>query len=100
MFQLNEVETKALSRSQFVTLKRGGNIKYAPYAFTEQGVAMLSSVLRSKVAIQANIEIMRAFVKFRELASNNSWILKEIDSLEKRVSRHDKQLQRPFVDVV
>jgi len=43
---------------------------------------------------------MRAFVKFRELASNNSWILKEIDSLEKRVSRHDKQLQRPFVDVV
>ena len=57
MFQLNSTETAALSRSQFVTLNRGQNLKYAPYAFTEQGVAMLSSVLKSKVAVQVNIEV-------------------------------------------
>src|SRR3990167_5227802 len=53
------------SRSQFVTLKRGQNIKYLPYAFTEQGVAMLSSVLNSERAINVNVQIMRAFVKIR-----------------------------------
>ena len=62
MFQLNYQEVR-ISRSQIVTLKRGQNIKYLPHAFTEQGVAMLSSVLRSKRAVQVNIEIMRAFVR-------------------------------------
>jgi len=76
MFQLNSAEAEALSRSQFVTLKRGQNTKYAPRAFTEQGVAMLSAVLRSKVSIAVNIEIMRAFVRFRELASTNAQVLK------------------------
>ena len=55
------------SRSQIVILKRGQNIKYLPYAFTEQGVAMLSSVLRSKRAVMVNIEIMRAFVRLRQI---------------------------------
>ncbi len=64
MFQLNESELNAIRpRSQIVTLKKGENIKYRPYAFTEQGVAMLSSVLRSSRAVSVNIEIMRTFVK-------------------------------------
>jgi hypothetical protein len=96
MFQLNPAETEVLSRSQFVTLKRGQNIKYAPYAFTEQGVAMVSAVLRSKVSIAVNIEIMRAFVRFRELASTNAQVLKKVDELEKRVTVHDTQLQQVF----
>ena len=72
MFELTLEETKSLvnsSRSQFVTLDnpgRGSNVKYKPFVFTEQGVAMLSSVLRSETAIQANIAIMRAFVQVRE----------------------------------
>ena len=86
MFELTLEETKNLldsSRSQFVTLEntgRGSNVKYKPFVFTEQGVAMLSSVLRSETAIQANIAIMRAFVRVREYllaASSVSLELKE-----------------------
>ncbi len=65
MFELTDNETID-SRSQFVTLKRGQNIKYRPFAFTEQGVAMLSSVLSSDRAIHVNIVIMRAFVRMRK----------------------------------
>lgn len=79
-----------------MTLKQGTNIKFAPYALTEQGVAMLSSVLRSKVAVQVNIEIMRAFVRFRETASTNAQVLKKVDDLEKRVGAHDGQLRQVF----
>jgi len=60
------------SRSQFVILKRGYNLKYLPYAFTEQGVAMLSSILRSKRAVQVNIEIMRTFGKLRKILSSHA----------------------------
>ena len=67
MFQLTQTEASDLSRSQFVTLKKGHNIKYLPYAFTENGVAMLSGVLNSDLAITANIQIMRTFTKLREL---------------------------------
>jgi len=77
MFQLS-AEEALLLRSQFVTLKsgRGQHRKYSPYAFTEQGVAMLSSVLHSDRAIQVNIEIMRAFVRLRQMLSTNAelWI--------------------------
>ncbi len=66
MFQLEYREVMA-SRSQFVTLKKGENVKYRPYAFTENGVAMLSSVLNSPRAIQVNIQIMRTFTKLREI---------------------------------
>jgi len=78
MFQLTMKEAAA-SRSQIVTLKRGQNIKYAPYAFTEQGVAMLSSILRSPRAIQANIAIMRAFVRLRELLDRIQALIRTLD---------------------
>jgi hypothetical protein len=73
MFQLNNDENQALIRSQFVTLrlKHGHHRKYLPFVFTEQGVAMLSSVLKSKRAIQVNIHIMRIFTKIRELLIDN-----------------------------
>ena len=74
MFRLTKDEAQsARSRSQIVTLnKRGSNIKYLPYAFTELGVAMLSSVLKSETAISVNREIMRAFVEFRHMAATLS----------------------------
>ena len=81
------------SRSQFVTLKRGLNIKYPPYAFTEQGVAMLSSVLRSKRAIQVNIEIMRAFVRLRQMIAENAALRHRLDALEKK---YDSQFRVVF----
>jgi len=95
MFQLtwDEVEN---SRSQIVTLKYGKNIKYLPYAFTEQGVAMLSSVLRSKQAIQANIAIMRAFVKLRELLLTHKDLAEKIAELEKKYENHDNKIQLIF----
>ncbi len=80
MFEFNEDEFDGL-RSQIVTSKRGGT-RYAPYAFTEQGVAMLSSILRSKTAIEINIKIMRVFVKMRSLISNHKEILQQIEQLE------------------
>ncbi len=88
MFQLNATEANA-SRSQSVTLKKGQNIKYRPYAFTEQGVAMLSSVLRSERAVQVNIAIMRAFVKLREALDTNRELAKKFSELEERVGKHD-----------
>ena len=85
MFQLRDEEAAAL-RSQFVTLEsgRGQHRKYRPYVFTEQGVAMLSSVLRSERAIQVNIAIMRAFVRLRELISSNKVLARRLAELEKR----------------
>ena len=73
MFQLTTEEADSL-RSHFVTLKtgRGRHRKYLPFAFTEQGVAMLSSVLRSKRAVQVNVEIMRAFVRLRQMLASNT----------------------------
>jgi hypothetical protein len=72
------------SRSQIVTLKHGKNVKYLPYAFTEQGVAMLSSVLRSPQAVAVNIEIMRAFVRLRQLLLSHADLARKVDSLEKK----------------
>ncbi len=68
MFQITLAEYEESSRSQFVTLKRGQNIKYLPYAFTELGISMLSSVLKSEIAIRVNKQIMRYFVHLRKLA--------------------------------
>jgi hypothetical protein len=81
------------SRSRIVTLKRGGNVKYAPLAFTEQGGAMLSSVLRSGRAIQVNIAIMRVFVRLRELVASHRALARRIDELEKR---YDSQFRVVF----
>lgn len=83
MIQLSDDENKFL-RSQIVISKSSGGRRYLPYAFTEQGVAMLSSVLRSKKAIQVNIEIMRAFVKLRQILSVNDELKARVDELEER----------------
>ena len=81
MFQLNMDEC---SRSQIVTLngKRGQNIKYLPYAFTENGIAMLSSVLRSPIAISTNIKIMRIFTKLRQSFLSSGQIMQRIEFVE------------------
>jgi hypothetical protein len=92
MFQLTRQEV-IHSRSQIVTLKRGGNIKYLPYAFTEQGVAMLSSVLRSKRAIQVNVEIMRSFVRLRQLLASHTDLAAKLEELEKK---YDAQFRIVF----
>lgn len=84
MFQLSPDEAKELSRSQIVILKRGQNIKYLPYAFTENGVAMLSSVLNSKRAIQVNIQIMRTFTKIREMLATHKELKQKIEEMEKK----------------
>jgi len=83
MFQLTKEEAEA-SRSQSVTMKRGQHIKYLPHVFTEQGVAMLSSVLRSQRAIQVNIEIMRAFVHMKKMLSSYEGLSRKVDALEKK----------------
>jgi hypothetical protein len=95
MFQLTpeESEIVARSRSQFVILKRGTNIKYQPYAFTEQGVAMLSSVLHSERAVAVNIGIMRAFVKLRQLLSSNVELARKLEGMEKK---YDAQFKVVF----
>lgn len=94
MFQLVAKEA-ALLRSQFVTLKigRGLHRKYRPYAFTEQGVAMLSSVLRSDRAVRVNIEIMRAFVQLRQMLASNADLARKLAALEKR---YDAQFKVVF----
>jgi hypothetical protein len=80
-------------RSQFVTLESGKNIKYAPYAFTELGVAMLSSVLRSRQAIAVNIQIMRTFAKLREILANHESLRLKLEDMEKR---YDEQFRSVF----
>jgi len=92
LFELTQQEYESL-RYHFGTLKRGEHTKYLPYAFTEQGVAMLSSVLRSKRAVQVNIEIMRSFVKLRELLSSNKELVHKLDALEKK---YDAQFRVVF----
>ncbi len=93
MFQLNKEEASELSRSQFVTLKRGQNIKYLPHAFTENGVAMLSSVLNSERAIQVNIQIMRTFTKLREMFISHKDLKQKIEEMEKK---YDAQFKIVF----
>jgi hypothetical protein len=81
MFELSKSEF-ANWRSQFATSKRDKiGLRYSPMAFTEQGVAMLSSVLRSKIAVQVNIQIMRAFTKMRQLIFDNAELRREIENL-------------------
>ena len=93
IFQLTESETPLL-RSQFATSKEGrGGRRYLPYAFTEQGVAMLSSVLNSERAIKVNIEIMRAFVRLRQILASNKELAKRLDELEQK---YDAQFKIVF----
>ena len=95
MFQLSVKEFDNL-KSQIVTSSWGGMRRARPYAFTEQGVAMLSSVLRSKRAVQVNIEIMRVFVKLREMLATHKDLARKFEKLEKRIDAHDEQIQAIF----
>ena len=93
MFQMTREEVQN-SRSQIVTLKKqGSNIKYLPYVFTEQGIAMLSSVLKSRRAIQVNIQIMRTFTKLREMLMNHRDLKKKIEEME---MKYDGQFKIVF----
>ena len=83
MFQLTREETEQLNRSQIVTgSQKHRDPRFPPYAFTEQGVAMLSSILRSKRAVMVNISIMRAFVKLRGMLASNTELSRKLDKLE------------------
>ena len=84
MFELTKEENQSL-RSQNVILKRGQHSKYLPFAFTEQGVAMLSSVLSSERAIRVNIEIMRAFVRLRDMLSTHKELARKLADLERQL---------------
>ena len=96
MFELTAKEAEDFSRSQFATLKRGYNIKYLPYVFTEHGVLMLSSILRSKQATDVNIRIMRVYSKMKELLMLNKDILLKLEKLERSSDKHDKDIQIIF----
>jgi hypothetical protein len=95
MFRLSKEEYASL-RFQYGILKRGQHAKYLPFAFTQEGVAMLSSVLRSPRAIRTNIEIMRAFVKFRSIIMDRRQLAQRLDQLESYLSTHDLQIQGIF----
>src|SRR4030043_300633 len=92
MFQLNKEESENL-RFHFGTSSQWGGRRYPPYAFTEQGVAMLSSVLRSKRAVQVNIEIMRTFVRLRRILASHAGLARKLDALEKK---YDAQFKIVF----
>ncbi|MBI5100352.1 MAG: ORF6N domain-containing protein [Nitrospirae bacterium] len=92
MFMLSNQEVINL-KSQFVTSSWGGIRRANPYAFTEQGVSMLSSVLRSKRAVQVNIEIMRTFTKIRDMLSSHKDLVKRLDDLERK---YDNQFKVVF----
>lgn len=102
MFRLRLKEAKAVAdyvlglRSQIVTLKRGQHVKYPPYAFTEQGVAMLSSVLHSERAIQVNIAIMRAFVRLRDILVQHKEFAHKLNEFERKLESHDSQIRNVF----
>jgi hypothetical protein len=99
MFQLSQEEFTNL-KSQIVTSSWGGARRATPYAFTEQGVAMLSSVLRSERAIYVNIEIMRAFVRLRQLLASNTELASKLAALEKKYDLRFKAVFEAIRDLM
>ena len=95
MFELTKEENLSL-RSQNVILKRGQHSKYLPFVFTEQGVAMLSSVLNSDRAIIVNIAIMRAFVQLRKTMESHTELARKLSDLERKLGDHGEQIQAIF----
>jgi phage regulator Rha-like protein len=91
MFQLTSEELRSL-RFQIGISKRRGGLRYLPYAFTEQGIAMLSSVLNSDRAVRVNIAIMRAFVKLRQMLETNRQLAQKFSELEQRVGKHGQEI--------
>ena len=101
--KLESQNATSSSRSQIATLKQGHNIKYQPYAFTENGVAMLSSVLRSKTAIEVNIRIMRAFTAMRGFLMSNAHIFQRLETVEHNyllVNRHLSEHDSKFEEIL
>lgn len=94
-FQLtrDEAEEALLSRSQTATLKRGQNIKYLPYAFTEHGALMAANVLNSPEAVKMSVHVVRAFVKQRELIAGQAEILKKLAQMDAKLLKHDDVLR-------
>lgn len=95
MFELTPEEYN-ISRNQNGTLKQGSNIKYSPMVFTEQGVAMLSSVLNSKRAIKVNIQIIRIFTRIRQKLADNTDIKLEIEKIKNKLDNQDKNMEIVF----
>ncbi len=95
MFVLTDQEYRS-SRGHLGTLKRGQHSKYLPYAFTEQGVAMLSSVLHSMQAVKVNIAIMRVFVRLREFIGAHKDLMIKLAELERKYETHDVQIREIF----
>lgn len=97
MFQLTREEARSLRFQIGMSKTRGrGGRRTLPYVFTEQGVAMLSSVLNSKRAVHVNIVIMRAFVRVREMFSAHGEVLRKLDDLERKYEKHDRQFKAVF----
>ena len=95
MFRLTVEEADGL-RFQFGTLKRGQHFKYLPYVFTQEGVAMLSSVLRSPRAVQVNIAVMRVFVRLREALALHKELAHKLAELERKIGCHDASIRTLF----
>jgi hypothetical protein len=95
MFQLNAHEASVLTSQNAISSFHGGR-RHRPYAFTEQGVAMLSSVLNSTRAVRVNIAIMRAFVKLREILATHRELAQRLKELEGKYHTHDAQIQEVF----
>jgi len=91
MFELTQDEYRQL-KEQFEQTGRGEHSKYPPFAFTEHGVLMLSSVLNSDRAIKVNIQVMRVYIRLREMIMLNKDILKHLESIERKLSEHDNQI--------
>jgi ORF6N domain len=101
MFQLTKAEYKVFLRCQIGTSKEGrGGRRYMPYAFTEQDVAMPSSVLRSKRAVEVNIAIMRMFVKLREILAGNAALRRKIEAMERQYDEQFKLVFRILSEMV
>lgn len=96
MFELTPEEYALISRSQNGTLKQGYNIKYAPMAFTELGISMLSSVLNSASAIQVNIRIMRIFIRLRQMLMDTTELKLEIERIKTKLENQDKNIEVVF----
>ena len=96
MFELTQEEFESL-RTQFASSKKGrGGTRYLPMGFTEQGIAMLSGVLNSEIAVKVNIEIIRIFIKMRELLLSHKDILVQIEKIEKKLTKHDQDIVMIF----
>jgi ORF6N domain-containing protein len=96
MFQLSDEEAKLLRSQIVISKKQRGGRRYLPYVFTEQGVAMLASVLSSERAVEINIEIMRAFVRLRDMILSHKDLARKLDALERKFESHDVHIRSLF----